>query len=60
MAALDAAATKRRDIALSFVQKVSHGNYQKMSATDPAARKAHLDELRAIARRPGARPRSTC
>ena len=48
VAALDAAATKRRDIALSFVQKVSHGNYQKMSATDPAARKAHLDELRAI------------
>ena len=48
VAALDAAAVKRREIALSFVQKVSHGNYQKMSATDPVARKAHLDELRAI------------
>ncbi|MEV6968230.1 NAD(P)/FAD-dependent oxidoreductase [Hamadaea sp. NPDC051192] len=50
--AVERAAARRRRIALEFVQTVSHQNYARMSATDPDARRAHLDELRAIAADP--------
>jgi 3-(3-hydroxy-phenyl)propionate hydroxylase len=50
--AVTAAAVDRRRIALEYVQNVSHRNYERLRATDPAARMAHLDELRAIAADP--------
>jgi len=43
-AALDAAAAARRDTALSFVQRVTHANWERMR--DPAR---YHDELRALA-----------
>ncbi|MBV1852624.1 FAD-dependent oxidoreductase [Catellatospora tritici] len=46
------AADDRRRIALEFTQAVSHRNYERLSATDPAARAAHLDQLRATAADP--------
>lgn len=50
--AAEAAAVDRRRIALEFTQAVSHRNYERLTATDPAARAAHLDELRAVAADP--------
>ncbi|MEV4414083.1 FAD-dependent oxidoreductase [Catellatospora sp. NPDC049609] len=50
-AAADAADDRRR-IALEYVQTVSHRNYERLTATDPVARAAHLDELRTIAADP--------
>ncbi len=50
--AVATAAADRRRIALEYVQTVSHRNYERLTATDPAARAAHLDELRAIAADP--------
>ncbi|MEU4420752.1 NAD(P)/FAD-dependent oxidoreductase [Actinoplanes sp. NPDC024001] len=47
-----AAAADRRRIALEYVQSVSHQNYERLRATDPDARAAHLDSLRAIAADP--------
>ncbi|MEU4162362.1 NAD(P)/FAD-dependent oxidoreductase [Actinoplanes sp. NPDC026670] len=47
-----AAATDRRRIALEYVQSVSHQNYERLRATDPDARAAHLDGLRATAADP--------
>ncbi|BAL90940.1 putative FAD-dependent monooxygenase [Actinoplanes missouriensis 431] len=47
----DTAAGRRR-IALEYVQSVSHQNYERLRATDPDARAAHLDSLRAIAADP--------
>ncbi|MDI1463072.1 NAD(P)/FAD-dependent oxidoreductase [Catellatospora sp. KI3] len=46
------AADRRRRVALEFTQAVSHRNYERLSATDPAARAAHLDQLRATAADP--------
>jgi 2-polyprenyl-6-methoxyphenol hydroxylase-like FAD-dependent oxidoreductase len=46
------AATSRRRIALEYVQSVSHQNYERLRATDPDARAAHLDSLRAVAADP--------
>ncbi|MEV0898835.1 NAD(P)/FAD-dependent oxidoreductase [Actinoplanes sp. NPDC049802] len=51
-AAIWAAASDRRRIALEYVQSVSHQNYERLRATDPDARTAHLDSLRAIAADP--------
>ncbi|WP_436529420.1 FAD-dependent oxidoreductase [Actinoplanes sp. HUAS TT8] len=51
-AAVEAAATHRRRVALDYVQSVSHQNYERLRATDPAARAAHLDSLRAVAADP--------
>ncbi|GGN24358.1 3-(3-hydroxy-phenyl)propionate hydroxylase [Actinoplanes campanulatus] len=51
-AAIWAAATDRRRIALEYVQSVSHQNYERLRATDPDARAAHLDGLRAVAADP--------
>ncbi|BCJ40795.1 hypothetical protein GCM10010168_91810 [Actinoplanes ianthinogenes] len=50
--AVEAAAGARRRIALEYVQTVSHQNYERMRATDPVARAAHLDSLRATAADP--------
>ncbi|GIE90302.1 FAD-dependent oxidoreductase [Actinoplanes regularis] len=50
--AIDAAATERRRIALEYVQSVSHQNYERLRATDPVARAAHLESLRAVAADP--------
>jgi 2-polyprenyl-6-methoxyphenol hydroxylase-like FAD-dependent oxidoreductase len=47
-----AAAVDRRRIALEYVQSVSHQNYERLRATDPDARAAHLDGLRATAADP--------
>ncbi|BBH71489.1 pentachlorophenol monooxygenase [Actinoplanes sp. OR16] len=47
----DAAADRRR-IALEYVQSVSHQNYERLRASDPDARAAHLDSLRATAADP--------
>ncbi|MFC4069365.1 FAD-dependent oxidoreductase [Actinoplanes subglobosus] len=47
-----AATTDRRRIALEYVQSVSHQNYERLRATDPDARAAHLDGLRATAADP--------
>ncbi|GAA1396917.1 NAD(P)/FAD-dependent oxidoreductase [Catellatospora coxensis] len=46
------AAAQRRRIALEYVQTVSHQNYQRLTATDPAARAAYLAEIRATAADP--------
>jgi 2-polyprenyl-6-methoxyphenol hydroxylase-like FAD-dependent oxidoreductase len=51
-ATIEAAATDRRRIALAYVQNVSHQNYERLRATDPGARAAHLDGLRATAADP--------
>jgi 2-polyprenyl-6-methoxyphenol hydroxylase-like FAD-dependent oxidoreductase len=53
-----AAATDRRRIALEYVQSVSHQNYERLRATDPDARAAHLDGLRATAADPALARRS--
>ncbi|WP_328477608.1 FAD-dependent monooxygenase [Actinoplanes sp. NBC_00393] len=51
-AAVWTAAADRRRIALEYVQSVSHQNYERLRATDPDAREAHLNSLRAIAADP--------
>jgi 3-(3-hydroxy-phenyl)propionate hydroxylase len=51
-AAVAHAAAERRRIALEYVQSVSHQNYERMRSTDPVARQAHLDRLRATAADP--------
>ncbi|BCY12861.1 NAD(P)/FAD-dependent oxidoreductase [Actinoplanes sp. L3-i22] len=51
-AVVDAAAAHRRRIALEYVQSVSHQNYERLRATDPAARATYLDSLRATAADP--------
>jgi 2-polyprenyl-6-methoxyphenol hydroxylase-like FAD-dependent oxidoreductase len=43
---LDDAAAARRDVALSYVQRVTHGNWEQLRERDPAARRALHDELR--------------
>ncbi|MEU4562798.1 NAD(P)/FAD-dependent oxidoreductase [Actinoplanes sp. NPDC023936] len=50
--AIGEVAAGRRRIALEYVQSVSHQNYERLRATDPDARAAHLDALRAIAADP--------
>ncbi|MFA1547881.1 FAD-dependent oxidoreductase [Actinomadura chokoriensis] len=45
-AALDAAAAARRETARSFVQRVTHANWERMRSDDPAA---YHDELRKLA-----------
>jgi 3-(3-hydroxy-phenyl)propionate hydroxylase len=50
-AALDEAAAARRDVALSFVRKVTHANWERMRSSDPAA---HHAELRGLAADPAA------
>ncbi|MEV6342756.1 NAD(P)/FAD-dependent oxidoreductase [Actinoplanes sp. NPDC051851] len=50
--AVTAAARDRRRIAMEYVQSVSHQNYERLRATDPQARAAHLDGLRATAADP--------
>ncbi|MEV6300018.1 NAD(P)/FAD-dependent oxidoreductase [Actinoplanes sp. NPDC051861] len=47
-----AAAADRRRIALEYVQSVSHQNYERLRATDPDARAAHLNSLRETAADP--------
>ncbi|WP_235017930.1 FAD-dependent oxidoreductase [Thermomonospora echinospora] len=47
--ALDAVVRARRDTALSFVQSMTHANWERLRAADPAA---YHDELRALAADP--------
>ena len=46
---LDAVAAMRRDVASSFVQRASHGNWERLRSADP---EAFHDELRALAADP--------
>ncbi|MFG1946290.1 FAD-dependent oxidoreductase [Nonomuraea sp. NPDC048826] len=50
-AAVDAAAERRRQVALQHVRAISHGNWEKLRSADPAA---HHAELRALAADPEA------
>lgn len=43
---LDDVARARRDVALSYVQQVTHSNWEQIRERDPAARAAMHDELR--------------
>ncbi|MEU5882466.1 FAD-dependent oxidoreductase [Spirillospora sp. NPDC047279] len=47
---LDLVAGVRRDVALSYVQQVSHANWERLRSADPAR---HHAELRALAADPG-------
>ncbi|MCD4524396.1 NAD(P)/FAD-dependent oxidoreductase [Nocardioides sp. cx-173] len=51
---LDAVLDARRDVALSYVRTVTHDNWKQLRETDPDARRAHHDELRALAADPAA------
>jgi 3-(3-hydroxy-phenyl)propionate hydroxylase len=51
-AALDAVAAERRRVALEYVRTVSHAAWERLRASDPAARAAHLTQLRALAADP--------
>ena len=46
---LDLYSRQRRSVALDYVQQWTHRNREILRETDPAIRKANLDELRAIA-----------
>lgn len=50
---LDAYATIRREVAIGFVQRVTHQNWAALRDPDPERRRAHQDELRAMAADPG-------
>ena len=49
---LDEVLEARRDVARSYVKAVTHDNWKKLRESDEAARRAHHDELRALAADP--------
>jgi len=49
---LDDVLAARRDVARSYVKAVTHDNWKKLRESDEAARRAHHDELRALAADP--------
>ncbi|MEU7987566.1 FAD-dependent monooxygenase [Streptosporangium canum] len=48
---VDEVAARRREVALTHVRPISHGNWERLRAADPAA---HHEELRALAADPAA------
>lgn len=49
---LDEVLGARREVATSYVKAVTHDNWKKLRESDEAARRAHHDELRALAADP--------
>lgn len=54
LAVLDEVLGRRRQVALSYVRTVTHDNWKQLRESDPASRRAHHDELRALAADPAA------